>query len=289
MAWVVSWLLGSARIFLIGAVTVAMPIVLVLRNISFTARFAGVVEDTFFGLIFASVISALFIGLAAYILNNWNGSMFQAAAIDQTWVALAALMGAILAPTIFAPMTGVFFQTMSQVGMAATGTAVAIGAGALGPGGAGVKGGLAMAGQSLGGLAMNNPAAGFAQKAGAALGGFGGGFAHALPHMGQNMVLMGTVGTLGGLGASRSASAINRAIDLKMPGQTTQTIIGYRGDALTTELKLPTNEMKGIIGKALGVGVHHEDIRGLDILHHNDLGMFKSSLNKKINDIQGRL
>ena len=133
MAWVMSWLLGSARIFLIGAVTVAMPIVLVLRNISFTARLAGAVEDTFFGLIFASVISALFIGLAAYIFNHWSGSMFQAANIDQTWVALAALMGAILVPTIFAPMTGVFFQTMSQVGMAAAGTAIAIGAGATRP------------------------------------------------------------------------------------------------------------------------------------------------------------
>ncbi|MDV3278223.1 MAG: hypothetical protein LYZ69_07135, partial [Nitrososphaerales archaeon] len=153
MAWVMSWLLGSARIFLIGAVTVAMPIVLVLRDIRFTARFAGVVEDTFFGLIFASVISALFIGLAAYIFNHWSGSMFQAANVDETWVALAALMGAILAPTIFAPMTGVFFQTMSQVGMAAAGTAVAIGAGGLGPGAAGVKGGLAMAGQAVGGLA----------------------------------------------------------------------------------------------------------------------------------------
>ena len=173
MAWVMSWLLGSARVFLIGAVAVAMPIVLVLRNISFTARFAGVVEDTFFGLILASVISALFIGLAAYIFNNWNGSMFQTANVDETWVALAALMGAILVPTVFAPMTGVFFQTMSQVGMAAAGTAIAIGSGALGPGGAGIKGGLAMAGQSLGGLATNNPAAGLPQKGGAALAGSG--------------------------------------------------------------------------------------------------------------------
>src|SRR2546422_7636242 len=119
--------------------------------------------------------------------------MFQAANVDKTWVALAALMGAILAPTIFAPMTGVFFQTMSQVGMSAAGTAVAIGAGGLGPSAAGVRGGLAMAGQSLGGLAMNNPTASFAQKAGTALGGFGGGFGRVLPHMAQKIALMGTV------------------------------------------------------------------------------------------------
>ncbi|MGH9918182.1 MAG: hypothetical protein ACRD6W_04835 [Nitrososphaerales archaeon] len=283
MAWAMSWLLGSARIFLIGAVTVAMPIVLVLRNIKFTARLAGVVEDTFFGLIFASVISALFIGLAAYILNNWNGSMFQAASVDKTWVALAALMGAILVPTIFAPMTGVFFQTMSQVGMAAAGTAVAVGAGALGPAGAGVKGGLAMAGQALGAMAMNNPTAGVLQKTGAALGGFGGGFSRSVMPMGQNMLLMGTVGTLGGIGAGRQASSINRAIDLKMPGQTTQTIMAYRGGTLTNELKLP-EEMKGIVSRALGGKVPHDKIRELDMLHHNNLDKLRDALETEISN-----
>jgi hypothetical protein len=288
IAWVMSWLLGSARIFLVGAVTVAMPIVLVLRNIRFTSRLAGVVEDTFFGLIFASVISALFIGLAAYIFNHWSGSMFQAASIDQTWVALAALMGAMLVPTIFAPMTGFFFQTMSQVGIAAAGTAIAVGAGGLGPGVAGVRGGLAMAGQSLGGLAMSNPTAGFAQKAGAALGGFGGGFAQSVPHIAQNMAVMGTVGTLGGLGASRSASAVNRAIDLKMPGQTTKGIVSYRAGALTNELELP-QEMRAHIETFLGAGGPHEEVRVLDMQHHDDLATFKNRLKIKTNDLIGRV
>ena len=286
MAWVMSWLLGSARIFLIGAVTVAMPIVLVLRNIRFTARFAGVVEDTFFGMIFASVISALFIGLSAYIFHHWSGSMFQSANVDETWVALAALMGAILAPTIFAPMTGVFFQTMSQVGMAAAGTAVAIGAGGLGPGAAGVRGGLAMAGQSVAGLASSNPTAGMLHKTGAALGGFGGGFAHAVPHMAQNMALMGTVGTLGGLGASRSASAINRAIDLKMPGQTAQNIVSYRAGALTNELQL-SNDMKAYFERAMAAGVHHERIRDLDVQFHGSPVDFQNAIGEEIRKVKG--
>jgi hypothetical protein len=286
MAWAMSWLLGSARLFLIGAVTVAMPIILVLRNVRFTARFAGVVEDTFYGLIFASVISALFIGLAAHILNHWSGSIFQAASVDQTWVALAALFGAILAPTVFAPMTGFFFQTMSQVGMAATGTAFAIGAGATGPAGAGIKGGLAMAGQTVGGLAMSNPQAGFAQKAGAALGGFGGGFSHSLIPMGQNMLLMGTVGTLGGLGASRSASAINRAIPLKMPQETSQNITSYRAGALTNELQLPS-EMKPFFERALGGGVDHNRLRDLDVVHHGNLGDFQNSIGEEIRKVKG--
>jgi hypothetical protein len=286
MAWAMSWLLGSARLFLIGAVTVAMPIILVLRNVRFTARFAGVVEDTFYGLIFASVISALFIGLAAYILNHWTGSIFQAASVDQTWVALAALFGAILAPTVFAPMTGFFFQTMSQVGMAATGTAFAIGAGATGPAGAGLKGGMAMAGQALGGLAVNNPQAGLVQKAGAALGGFGGGFSRSLIPMGQNMLLMGTVGTLGGLGASRSASAINRAIQLKMPAETTQGIVSYRASALTTELKLPT-EMKPFIERGLSAGLDHTRIRKIDVLYHNDLAQFQGAIGDETRKVKG--
>jgi hypothetical protein len=287
MAWAMSWLLGSARIFLIGSVTVAMPIILVLRNIKFTARFAGVVEDTFFGLIFASVISALFVGLAAFILNHWSGSIFTAAGVDKTWVALAALMGAILAPTVFAPMTGFFFQTMSQVGMAATGTAFAIGAGAAGPMGAGITGGAAMAGQALGGLAANNPKAGVLQKAGAAIGGFGGGFSHSLIPMGQNMLLMGTVGTLGGLGASRSASAINRAIQLKMPQETSQNIVSYRAGALTTELQLP-QDMKPHIERALGAKMDHNEIRRFDIQYHDDIPSFKSNLNGRVKDLMGR-
>jgi hypothetical protein len=286
MAWAMSWLLGSARIFLIGSVTVAMPIVLVLRNVRFTARFAGVVEDTFFGLIFASVISALFIGLAAYIFNHWQGSMFQAASVDETWVALAALMGAILVPTVFAPMTGFFFQTMSQVGMAATGTAFAIGAGAAGPAGAGFKGGAAMASQALGGLAASNPQAGIVQKAGAALGGFGGGFSRSLVPMSQNMLLMGTVGTLGGLGASRSASAINRAIQLKMPAETTQSIVKYRAKALVNELQL-SGEMQPFFERALVANVDHDTIRRLDVQHHANPTDFQNAIGDEIRKAKG--
>ncbi|HUH82657.1 MAG TPA: hypothetical protein VLX33_02120, partial [Nitrososphaerales archaeon] len=175
---------------------------------------------------------------------------------------------------------------MSQVGMAAAGTAVAIGSGALGPGAAGVRGGLAMAGQSLGGLAMNNPTAGIAQKAGAALGGFGGGFARSMPNMAQNMVLMGTVGTLGGLGAGRSMSGVNRAIELKTPGQTTQHIVSFRAGALANELELP-GEMKPYFDRALSGGMGHERIRELDVRFHNNLSEFQSVLADEVRRVKG--
>ncbi|QQG48704.1 MAG: hypothetical protein HY247_08225 [archaeon] len=284
IVWVMEWMLGTARLFLIGSVIVAMPIVLVLRDIRFTARFAGTIEDTFFGIIFASVISALFLGLAANILNNYGGSIFSAAGVEKNWVALAALLGAILAPTVFAPLTGVFFQTMSQVGMASAGTAIAIGAGAAGPATAGMSGGISAAGQAVSGLPSG---AGFSQKAGAALGGFGGAFGRAVPHMAQNMALMGTVGTLGGMGASRSAASINRAIDIKMPAQTSQSIVTYRGGMLATELKLPF-EMRGIVGRALGVGVPHEEVRMLDSQYHENMSMFESALRAKIDRLRVR-
>ncbi|MDG7022943.1 MAG: hypothetical protein JRN45_00320 [Nitrososphaerota archaeon] len=278
MAWVFTWLLGSARLFLIGSVIVAMPVVLVLRDIKFTSRFAGTIEDTLYGLVFASMMSALFIGLAAYLFNNWDGSIFAAANVAKTWVALAALLGAIFIPTVFAPLSGIFFQTMAQTGMAAAGTAISMGAGAAGPAGAGIAGGAGAASQAISGLGSG---AGFAQKAGAALSGFGGAFAYAIPHMGQNMLLMGTVGTLGGLGASRAASSINRMIELKTPGQTTQSINSHRAGMLTGELGLPEAETKAHIARALGAGVHHDEIRAIQRMSSN-LDGFRQDLDTKI-------
>jgi len=267
MAWVFTWLLGSARLFLIGSVIVAMPIVLVLRDIKFTSRFAGTIEDTLYGLVFASMMSALFIGLAAYLFNNWDGSIFAAANVDKTWVALAALLGAIFIPTVFAPLTGIFFQTMAQTGMAATGTAISMGAGAAGPAGAGIAGGVSAAGQAL--SAPGVAGGGFLQKAGAALGGFGGAFGRSAVHMGQNMLLMGTVGTLGGLGASRAASSITRAIDIKTPSQTSQSILSYRGGMLADELGLGGTGWKAHLSRALGSGVDYGRIRELHQLYPN--------------------
>jgi hypothetical protein len=267
MAWVFTWLLGSARLFLVGSVIVAMPIVLVLRDIKFTSRFAGSIEDTLYWLVLARMMSSLFIGLAAYLFNNWNGSIFATANVDKTWVALAALLGAIFIPTVFAPLTGIFFQTMAQTGMAATGTTISMGAGAAGPAGAGIAGGVSAAGQAL--SAPGVAGGGFLQKAGAALGGFGGAFGRSAFHMGQNMVLMGTVGTLGGLGASRAASSITRAIDIKTPSQTSQSILSYRGGMLADELGLGGTGWKAHLSRALGSGVDYGRIRELHQLYPN--------------------
>ena len=144
-----------------------------------------------------------------------------------------------------------------------------------------------MAGQALGGLAATNPQASLAQKAGAALSGFGGGFSRSVVPMGQNMLLVGTVGTLGGVGAGRSASAMNRAIELKMPKETARSIVSYRAGALITELKLPT-EVKAHIGAYLGAGGFHEEVRKLDTQYHYDMTLFRSKLKAMIDDLTGR-
>jgi hypothetical protein len=212
LVWVFTWLMGSARLFLLGSMIVAMPIVLVLRDIKFTSRFAGTIEETFYGLIFASVVSALFIGLAAYLFNYWDGSIFATAGVNKNWVALAALLGAIFVPMVFAPMTGFFFQTMAQTGMAAAGTALAIAGSAAGPLGGGVTAGAGSAGQALKGLAQMAQSAGkaptFGQQLSTALKGFGSGFLPSIPHALKNMAIIGTAGTLGAAGASQAAKAI---------------------------------------------------------------------------------
>ena len=104
--------------------------------------------------------------------------------------------------------------------------------------------------------------------------------------MGQNMLLMGTVGTLGGLGASRSASAINRAIQLKMPEQTTQSIVSYRAGALVNELQL-SGEMKPFFERAMGAGVDHKTVRKMDLLYHNNPADFQNAIGEEVRKVKG--
>jgi len=124
------------------------------------------------------------------------------------------------------------------------------------------------------------------QKAGAAVSGFGGGFSRSIVPMGQNMLLMGTVGTLGGLGASRSTTAINRVIELKMPAQTTQSIVTYRAGALVNELQL-SGEMKPFFERAIGAGVSHDDLRELDIKFHSNLVDFQNAVGEEVRKVKG--
>jgi hypothetical protein len=182
-------------------------------------------------------------------------------------------------------LTGIFFQTMAQTGMAAAGTAISMGAGGAAPAVAGVSGGISAAGQAL--SAPGIAGAGFVQKAGAALGGFGGAFWRPGLYIGQNMLLMGTVGTLGGLGASRAASSINRAIDFKTSAQAAQTIMAHRGGMLANEFGLTDPKWNGRLTGALAAGMNHEEIRERYVQYPNQ-EEFWTHTKSRINDLKGK-
>jgi len=80
--------------------------------------------------------------------------------------------------------------------------------------------------------------------------------------------------------------AINRAIDLKIPGQTAQSIVSYRAGALTSELELPQG-MKAHFDRSLAAGVHHDRIRDLDVKFHGDTVDSQNAPGEEIRKAEG--
>jgi hypothetical protein len=103
--------LGVIRIWLVAVIVMAFPISLALKLIPFTKKLSAIVEDTRYGLILASLMSSIAIGVAVYVLQDaptgpiWNATIFAGTGINgiANWVAAAALFTAILIPTLFAP------------------------------------------------------------------------------------------------------------------------------------------------------------------------------------------
>ncbi|MEM0075014.1 MAG: hypothetical protein QXV84_01560, partial [Conexivisphaerales archaeon] len=100
-------------------------------DIPFTQKLGRIIEDTFFGLVLATILSASMLSAAGYLLLNWNTStnIFIQAGIPSEWMASAAIIVAILAPTVLAPLTSTVYQTTSQVAMAAGSVALAVASG----------------------------------------------------------------------------------------------------------------------------------------------------------------
>jgi len=167
-AWVVdfivyigSFILGTIRVLLIAVMVVAFPVSLALKEVPFTKKLGQMVEDTLFGLILASIMSSIVLGLAAYILGTGtNGTVFRG---SDVWFAAISLLAALMLPTVFAPLTGVMFQTGMQAAMAAGTAAVLAGSG----GTMGAVGGI----QSMGQVA--NTAGGMAGSMGRSSGSIG--------------------------------------------------------------------------------------------------------------------
>ena len=223
IVYIMLFFLGVIRIFLIGVMIVAFPLSLGLKMIPFTKKLSQMVEDTLFGLILASLMSAIILGVAGYITQPsvWSSSsniFYVAVGNDGAdWVAAAALLAAVLIPTVFAPLTGTLFQTASQAAMTSVGAATVAAAGAAMP----VAGAV---GAPVGGIA--NAVSGVGSAAGSVGGGGGGGnggagtgssmanlssrLMYAAPAVARNVLLATATGALAAGGARESAKVLGR-------------------------------------------------------------------------------
>jgi hypothetical protein len=215
--YVMTYLLGMVRLFIIGVMLAAFPVAVGLRMIPFTRKLSQMVEDTLFGLILASLMSAIVIGVAANVLqSNSSSNIFNVVQGWQGWMAAAALFAAVLMPTVFAPLTSIVFQTASQAAMTGVGVGTAIVAGGAIAG----VGGVGAAKMAVGGLTMPGspgylgsgvtPTTG--QKLAAGMKAFS---KHSFPAMLSNITSLGAAGTLGALGAGEGARIVNRTLPLK--------------------------------------------------------------------------
>ena len=220
--YVMLFFLGVARIFLVGAMIVAFPLSMGLRLIPFTRKLSSMIDDTLFGLMLASIMSAIVLGVGSYILSPsvWTSSsgniFFQAVGQNgENWVAAAALLTAILMPTVLAPLTATIFQTASQVAMTGVGVATTIGS-AVATGGIG---GLGAAGSAVTTLGRTAQIAGLAppsiaQKLVAGMKAFG---STGLPAIGYNVATLGTAGFVGAVGAGAAGSVMRRSMPMMTP------------------------------------------------------------------------
>jgi hypothetical protein len=237
--------LGVIRIWLVTVMVIGFPISLALKQIPFAKKLSSMVEDTLYGLMLASLMSSIAIGVAAYILADapggpvWSATIFAGTGINgiSNWVAASALFTAVLIPTVFAPLTGTLFQTASQAAMVGVGVSASMagaaaapvaGAAAGGVGGAGGAGGMNALGSlgkgasgAVGGVTqtIGQEAAGTMQSMG-----LGERLLYAAPHALKNVAVVGTTGVLGAMGAYSAARSISTVAPLSNSGTVSRGI-----------------------------------------------------------------
>jgi len=124
--------MGIVRLFLAGALAALLPLILVLRLIPLTKRFADSLLETLIGLMFASIMAAIFIlfGYQIITLTGWSGTA-------KTIAAIVTLLAGVYMPTMFAGrLGGLFMSTATMATMAiSTATGIAIGTAGMAAGG----------------------------------------------------------------------------------------------------------------------------------------------------------
>jgi hypothetical protein len=211
--WIMLRIVGTVRLFIFAVVIVAFPISMGLRLIPFTKKLSDYVQETLFGMILASLLSAVILGVASYAFSNWISptNIFATGGIEEKWVAASALFAALLIPTVFAPLTSFVYMATSNAAIAAGGVAAGtmasaaapitgVGASALGLGSiAGMGGALGKGATTTGGVlasSMQAPAA--AASAGGVTWRHAG---LAVSHGLKNAFIIGSTGALGAVGA----------------------------------------------------------------------------------------
>jgi len=132
IVWIMSYMLGTVRILLLAGMIVMFPLSIALRDFYYTQKLGRIIEDTLFGLMLVSILSSVMLSLATYLSQNWNSSanMFRLAGIQPQWVAITAVLTAMVAVTILTPYTSATYQIVSETGMVAGGVASAVWLGA---------------------------------------------------------------------------------------------------------------------------------------------------------------
>ena len=214
---------------------IGFPISLALKQIPFARKLSSMVEDTLYGLMLASLMSSIAIGVAAYVLADapggpvWSATIFASTGINgiSNWVAAAALFTAVLIPTVFAPLTGTLFQTASQAAMVGVGVAASMAGAAAAPvagaaaggvggaGGAGGMGALGSLGKGASGAVGGAPQT-IGQEAASTMQSMGLGerLLYAAPHSLKNVAVVGATGVLAAMGAYSAARSISTVAPL---------------------------------------------------------------------------
>ena len=123
VVWIITWImlfiLGTVRILLLAAMLIMFPLSVALRDIRFTSKLGRMIEDTLFGIMLATILSASALATVSWLLTNWNSdNIFVLGGFQPQWVAIAGVLVAILAPTVLAPLTSTMYEVTSQTAMA---------------------------------------------------------------------------------------------------------------------------------------------------------------------------
>lgn len=226
------YVLGIIRQWLLAVMIVAFPVSLAIKEIPFAKKLSNMIEDTFYGIVLASLMSAIIIGLAANVLGSASGGTLNNSTIfgggDATFVASIALLTAIFMPTILAPLASTLMQTGMQMSMAA-GSIAALGAmggtsglaggigGAISPATLGAKSGLGAA--AFEGMSTGERLAA-SMEHGTLLGGLRTGALHGFKNVGLGVM----TGVMGGMGMGQAQKMIGRIVPMSTPSAVSESI-----------------------------------------------------------------